>query len=274
MKIVERHARPSAPRSVSLDYPWIACRSAHLEALDIALDDGAIDDAAGFARDGRQATNGWNRRGSCRTGAAAPRAGRRGRRRAGRAPGSSRSSRSAAPQPACRACRRRRLHRRPSPRAGVRRGAVARAGETRRAVSSTTRGPASMLPATEKPLIGDVTAPVDALAPVYAAECRSRRSGALAARRGRSRRRRAARRRSRGVPLVRASRDRGPKPGLTSACVASAPTPERAYGHSAPTAKNRLATATPNAPPSSRATIDHVMGVPVRSRGVGPVDRS
>src|ERR1700716_4150693 len=34
--------------------------------------------------------------------------------------------------------------------------------------------------------------------------------------------------------------------------------PLRAFGHSAPTAKKRLATATPNAPSASRATIDQV----------------
>src|SRR5262245_54204771 len=43
-----------------------------------------------------------------------------------------------------------------------------------------------------------------------------------------------------------------------SAWVDSAPTPARACGHSAPTAKKRLATATPRAPEGSRARIDQV----------------
>ena len=38
-----------------------------------------------------------------------------------------------------------------------------------------------------------------------------------------------------------------------------APTPLPACGHSAPTAKKRLATATPSAPSGARATIDQVM---------------
>src|SRR5918999_1819586 len=44
-----------------------------------------------------------------------------------------------------------------------------------------------------------------------------------------------------------------------SACVESAPTPLSACGQRAPTAKKRVAIATPNAPFSSRAMIDHVM---------------
>jgi hypothetical protein len=43
---------------------------------------------------------------------------------------------------------------------------------------------------------------------------------------------------------------------LTSACVASAPTPLATRGHSAPTAKKRLAIATPSAPSASRAMSD------------------
>jgi hypothetical protein len=41
--------------------------------------------------------------------------------------------------------------------------------------------------------------------------------------------------------------------------VATAPTPLRACGQSAPTAKNRLAIAMPKAPEASRAMIDQVM---------------
>src|SRR6185503_16935874 len=51
-----------------------------------------------------------------------------------------------------------------------------------------------------------------------------------------------------------------------SACVASAPTLE-ACGHSAPTAKNFVATATPNCPVAgSRAMIDQVMALVRRIR--------
>src|SRR5205823_11406247 len=50
-----------------------------------------------------------------------------------------------------------------------------------------------------------------------------------------------------------------PKKGLTSACVATAPSPDCTCGTSAPTAKNLLATAMPNFPLSrSRAMIDQV----------------
>jgi hypothetical protein len=44
-----------------------------------------------------------------------------------------------------------------------------------------------------------------------------------------------------------------------SACEERAPLELFAAGHSAPTAKKRLATATPNAPDGCRATIDQVM---------------
>ena len=50
-----------------------------------------------------------------------------------------------------------------------------------------------------------------------------------------------------------------PKNGLTSAWVAIAPTREATWGTSAPTAKNRVATAMPNWPLfQSRAMIDQV----------------
>src|SRR6185295_5778006 len=39
----------------------------------------------------------------------------------------------------------------------------------------------------------------------------------------------------------------------------------RTWGHNAPTAKNRLATATPNAPSASRATIDQVTAAYARA---------
>src|SRR5512132_1880694 len=60
-------------------------------------------------------------------------------------------------------------------------------------------------------------------------------------------------------PWLRQSRPLGPKCGLTSAWVASAPTPLFAWAQSMPTAKKRLATATPNSPAGPRATIDQVM---------------
>ena len=48
--------------------------------------------------------------------------------------------------------------------------------------------------------------------------------------------------------------------GLTSACVASAATPPSTWMHSAPTAKNRVATAAPSAPVAgSRTRMDQVM---------------
>src|SRR5919201_1945909 len=50
--------------------------------------------------------------------------------------------------------------------------------------------------------------------------------------------------------------------------------PLRACGHSAPTAKNRLATATPSAPLSSRATIDHVIGHYQRQKRYRSIERS
>src|SRR5438132_11973679 len=59
-------------------------------------------------------------------------------------------------------------------------------------------------------------------------------------------------------PRVSASSAGWPYSGLHSACVDSAPTPLFPNGHNAPTAKNRLATATPSAPDASRATIDQV----------------
>jgi hypothetical protein len=49
---------------------------------------------------------------------------------------------------------------------------------------------------------------------------------------------------------------------LTRAWVATAPTPLRAWEHNAPTAKKRLATATPKAPEASRAMRDQVMKKP------------
>src|SRR5208282_5426234 len=61
------------------------------------------------------------------------------------------------------------------------------------------------------------------------------------------------------MPCASLVRPRMPYSGLTSAWVDSAPTPLSAYGQSAPTAKNRLATITPRAPDASRATIDQVM---------------
>ena len=52
-----------------------------------------------------------------------------------------------------------------------------------------------------------------------------------------------------------------------SACVASAPTARRVWTQSAPTAKNRLAMATPKLPSASRAISDHVMArAPGRQR--------
>src|SRR5207248_1037242 len=62
-----------------------------------------------------------------------------------------------------------------------------------------------------------------------------------------------------GIPAPRSCSPWAPKCGLTSACVESAPTPLCACGQSAPTAKNRVAMATPNTPLASRATMDHVM---------------
>src|SRR5260221_3375687 len=62
-----------------------------------------------------------------------------------------------------------------------------------------------------------------------------------------------------GTPAPRSCRPWAPKCGLTSACVESAPMPLCACGQSAPTAKKRVAMATPNAPLASRAMMDHVM---------------
>src|SRR2546423_1634634 len=61
------------------------------------------------------------------------------------------------------------------------------------------------------------------------------------------------------MPASRSLRPWAPKCGLTSAWVESAPTPLCACGQSAPTAKKRVAMATPNAPLASRAMMDHVM---------------
>ena len=47
----------------------------------------------------------------------------------------------------------------------------------------------------------------------------------------------------------------------------SASTPLAAFGQSAPTAKKRLATATPRAPFESRATMDQVMPTSTQKKG-------
>ena len=60
---------------------------------------------------------------------------------------------------------------------------------------------------------------------------------------------------------------------MTSACVDSAPMPLAACGQSAPTAKKRVAMATPNAPLGSRATIDQVMAGDNNRVGVAVVTR-
>ena len=68
-------------------------------------------------------------------------------------------------------------------------------------------------------------------------------------------------------PAPAASGPAGPYSGFISACVDSAPTPRRVCTHNAPTAKKRLAMATPKRPLSSRARIDQVKPSP-RSCGV------
>jgi hypothetical protein len=60
---------------------------------------------------------------------------------------------------------------------------------------------------------------------------------------------------------------RAPYRGFIRAWVESAPTPRRVCTHSAPTAKKRLAIATPKRPCSSRARIDQVISAPI-----GPPD--
>ena len=98
---------------------------------------------------GRRRTPGIAR-GSCGRGAAARRAARHDRRRAGRAPGSLPPRGSAAPPPAGRACHRRPPGRPPLPRAAAPRAAVPRTAGMRARSRRSPRGPASMLPATEK----------------------------------------------------------------------------------------------------------------------------
>src|SRR3990172_13132478 len=58
-------------------------------------------------------------------------------------------------------------------------------------------------------------------------------------------------------PLARASRMRGPKPANPIAWVATAPTPARAQGTTAPTARDLDCTATPTSPlVGSAATME------------------
>jgi hypothetical protein len=53
----------------------------------------------------------------------------------------------------------------------------------------------------------------------------------------------------------------GPNEVFAEACVATAPTPAFAHGTTVPTAKNRLATATPTSPVAgSAAAIENVAG--------------
>ena len=63
-------------------------------------------------------------------------------------------------------------------------------------------------------------------------------------------------------PAASSARPAGPYIGLTKAWVAMAPTSARVCTHSAPTAKKRLAMATPSRPLRSRARIDQVIGGP------------
>src|SRR5215467_2000054 len=123
-----------------------------------------------------------------------------------------------------------------------------------------TCGPVSMLPATEK--LSPATWPHHSMhwMPVCAATlpsasttCSSRwsrpPSGSI----------RASTTSADDKPCESIDKPREPYSGLTNAWVASAPIPLCACEHSAPTAKKRLATATPKAPLGDRATIDQVM---------------
>ena len=63
------------------------------------------------------------------------------------------------------------------------------------------------------------------------------------------------------APRAIRSRPFGPNDVFADACVATAPTPALAHGTTVPTAKNRLATATPTSPVAgSAAAIENVAG--------------
>ena len=169
----------------------------------------------------------------------------RDRRRAGRAPGSSRSCRRAGRPPACRACRRPRPRPLPAGQTGVRRTAARRSRRTRPRCPRARGGPrACCRRPKSRGRRGGRT--IRCTPPRYGPRSfPARRSGAAAGGRGpRRRRQRAHDLRGVDVRAIAASAA-GAYSGLTSACVASAPTPLAACGHSAPTAKKRLATATP-----------------------------
>src|SRR4051812_12357732 len=69
------------------------------------------------------------------------------------------------------------------------------------------------------------------------------------------------------MPASRARRPCAAYRGLMSAWVERAPRPAFTAGQSAPTAKNRLATATPRAPEGCRATRDQVIAPILQAAG-------
>ena len=276
MKIVERSLRRLLRRS-ALIMRGSPCRSPG--ALDIALDDAARSAMpAGFACGGQAGDERLEPlEALLERGAASSASGRSAwsstRRSSGRRV-ALRRSRSAAPRPACRACRRRRLHRRPSPRAGVRRAAVARCRRNASAVPSTTRGACEHVAGDGKSLIGDVTAPVDALAaPCMLAGMPLAPIAKLpAARRVRLSPATSSPTAPRRVaPLCEQVETDRPEAGIDERLGQRAHRHPPVRTHTAH--RRRRETGSRRRPRmhqlSSRATIDHVMGVPVRSRGVG-----